>query len=63
MTKYMKERGSNLLIRDRGDDYMLERFNYKSKRWVEDVTMCQIYTVSIVVEPVTEKQVKEIIGG
>lgn len=48
------------LIRHR-DDALIERYEYSSRKWVNDSEMLQIYTGDIDVDPITEEEVKEVI--
>ena len=61
MTKYMKEKDSNRIIRDQGEGYLLEYYDYAKNKWVEDFELCRVYFGSIEVNTITEEEANAII--
>ena len=65
MTKYYLEDSAPpwrkpLLIRHR-DNAFIERYEFSSRRWVEDDEMLRIYIGDIECNSITEAEVKEVI--
>jgi hypothetical protein len=52
----------NMVIRD-SDETLIERYDKKSKQWVEDLEMSRIYFGSIPVKRITEKEAMKIISS
>lgn len=59
--KYMKELHGDMLIRE-NDKGLLEKYDPTSRTWVRDFELSRIYFGSLLVEPISEKEVNKLIG-
>ena len=61
MTKYMKEKDSNRIIRYRGEGSLLEYYDYDKKEWIEDFELSRVFFGSIEVTTITEEEANTMI--
>ena len=61
MTKYMKEKDGNRVIRYRGEGYLLEYYDRNKKIWVEDFELCRMFFGDLPVENITEQEANKLI--
>ncbi|MBQ9037207.1 MAG: hypothetical protein IJ115_07130 [Erysipelotrichaceae bacterium] len=61
MTKYMKEKDSNRIIRYQGEGSLLEYYDYDKKKWIEDIELGRVFFGSIEVNTITEEEANAII--
>lgn len=59
--KYMKEIHNEYLIRDR-EDGLIQRFDVKQHKWVDDYDMAQIYYGGILVDHISEAEANALIA-
>lgn len=59
---YLAIKDGNMVIKSEPNS-LLQKFDTKAKKWVEDIELAQIYFGGILTKPITEDEAKKYTGG